>query len=91
MNSQYSLYVNSLDVSARDWHEKKLEYGDSADMLPDLYCMQDGWQNDPECNVRRRYLQIAVRAYLGVTITLPTRQECRAAKSPDLSGDLPEI
>ena len=33
-------------------------YGDGADMLPDLYFMQDGWQNDPESsNVRRRYLQ----------------------------------
>ena len=54
MNSQYSLYVNYLDVTSRDWYEKKLEYGDGADMLPDLYFMQDGWQNDPESNVGRR-------------------------------------
>ena len=72
MNSQYSLYVNSLDVSARDWHEKKIEYGVGADMLPDPYFMQDGWQNDPESNVRRRYLLFE----LAVTITLPRCQEC---------------
>ena len=70
MNCQYSLYVNSLDVSAIDRYEKKLEYGDGTDMLPDPYFMQDGWQDDHESNVRRRYLQLAV------TITLPTRQEC---------------
>ena len=70
MNCQYSLYVNSLDVSVRDRCEKKLGYGDGADMLPDPYFMQDSCQNDPELNVHRQYLQLAV------TITLPIRKEC---------------
>ena len=71
MNSQESLYVNSLDVSGRDRYENKLEYGDSTDLLPDPYFMQDGWQNDSgsNSNVPRRYLQLAV------TITLSTRHE----------------
>ena len=45
MNSQWSLYVNALDVSDRT--EKKLEYGDGAGKLPDPYLMHVGWQNDP--------------------------------------------
>ena len=53
MNSQYSLYVNSLDVSVRNWYEKILEFGVGADMLPDPYFMQDGWQNYLGSNVLR--------------------------------------
>jgi len=47
MLGQWSLYANYLDVSARDRYERKLEYGDSADKLPDPYFTQDGWQNYP--------------------------------------------
>ena len=57
MNSQYSLYVNFFRCQRE---RLKLEYGDSADMLPDLYFMQDGWQMTPSLvttsNGRRRYL-----------------------------------
>ena len=35
MNSQWSLYVNSLEVSAIDRYERKLEYDDGASKLPD--------------------------------------------------------
>ena len=47
MNSQWSLYANSLEISARDRYERKLKYDDGARILPDLYFMHDGRQNDP--------------------------------------------
>ena len=59
MNSQWSLYVNALDVSTRDRYEKKLEYGDGAGKLPDPYLMQVGWQSEFVAGTNvRRYLPV---------------------------------
>ena len=47
MNSQWSLYANSLEVSARDRYERKSEYDDGDIKLEDQYFIQDDWKNDP--------------------------------------------
>ena len=38
----WSLYAVFLEVNARDWYERKLEYDDGASKLSDPYFMQHG-------------------------------------------------
>ena len=81
MNNQWSLYVNVLDVSARDRYEKKLEYGDGAGKLPDPYFMQVGWQNDPSLWPDLTFGDIY--QYLINTPGMSSKESMKAYKSMD--------